>query len=252
MTDLAATHFKALSFGDLDGRVWGGAFDAGVPAFVFGVGDRTSVASGAEAVRWTRDGRGWRLSGPGFELHMEPGGEDLAEEPAPDPGTTVSGIEELCRVQGSLTVAGVEQPIDCVGTRWTLHGVDVSALGSLRAVSGWFAADNALALLALRERGAAGHGADLIAASLFDPEGWVPVKDPRLSTTYTGAGLPSRVNLELWVGDDENEFPRRAGAEVVSAGEAVTANGFVLRVTPLRCHSRGMEGAGVYVLATFH
>jgi hypothetical protein len=251
MNAAAATHFKALSFGDLDGGVWGGALDAGGPACVFGSGGATVVASGP-AVRWSRDGRGWKLSGEGFDLHMEPGGEDLAAEPKPDPGMTVSGVEELCRVRGSLSIAGSEHPVDCVGTRWMLDGVDVAALGSLRAVSGWFAMDSALAVLALRERRAADHGADLIAATLFDPEGWVPVKDPRLSTTYTEAGLPSRANLELWVGDDENEFPRRAAAEVAGEGAAVSADGFALMVSPLRCHSRGMEGAGVYVLATFH
>jgi hypothetical protein len=252
MTGSPGTHFKALSFGDLDGQIWGGALDAGIPAFVYGMGDTAHSVCGAGAVHWARDGRGWRLSGQGFDLHMEPGGEDLEQEPAPDPGMTVSGLEELCRVQGTVRLAGAEHPIDCVGTRWTLDGVKLAELGSLRAVSGWFAADNALAVLALRDRRARGHEADLIAATLFDPEGWVPVKDPRLSTTYNDAGLPARVNLELWVGDDENEFPRRAAAEAVGTGAEAATDDFALRVAPLRCHSRGLEGSGVYVLATFH
>ena len=173
MTGPPATHFKALSFGDLDGQIWGGALDAGIPAVVYGIGETAHSVCGAGAVRWARDGRGWRLSGQGFDLHMEPSGEDLEQEPAPDPGMTVSGLEELCRVQGTVSLAGAAHPIDCVGTRWTLDGVDLAELGSLRAVSGWFAADNALAVLALRDRRARGHETDLIAATLFDPAGGV-------------------------------------------------------------------------------
>jgi hypothetical protein len=247
----AGMHFQALSFGDVDGRVWGGALDAGGPAFAFGDGETTTSGAGSEAVRWTPDGRGWRLTGEGFDLHMEPGGEELPEPPDPDPGMTVSGMEELCRVQGTLTVAGAEHAVDCVGTRWMLDGVDVSALHSLRAVSGWFASDQALAVLSLRSRRSSGHESDLIAATLFDPDGWVPVKDPRLSTTYAQDGAPARVNLELWVGDEEEEYPRRAAGEAAGGAVSVSSGDFALRVAPMRCHSRGQAGAGVYVLATF-
>jgi hypothetical protein len=250
VTGRAGTHLQALSFGDVDGRVWGGALDAGDRAFAFGDGETTVSRSGAEAVRWTADGRGWRLAGDGFDLHMEPGGEELVQAPDPDPGMTVSGVEELCRVQGTLAVGDAEHVIDCVGTRWTLDGVDLAGLDSLRAVSGWFAVDQALAVLSLRSRHSPGHESDLIAATLFDPDGWVPVKDPRLSTTYSGEGTPARVNLELWVGDDEEEYPRRATGEA-APGASVSCEGYALRVAPMRCHSRGHEGAGVYVLATF-
>jgi hypothetical protein len=224
----AGMHFQALSFGDVDGRVWGGALDAGGPAFAFGDGETTTSGAGSEAVRWTPDGRGWRLTGEGFDLHMEPGGEELPEPPDPDPGMTVSGMEELCRVQGTLTVAGAEH-----------------------AVSGWFASDQALAVLSLRSRRSSGHESDLIAATLFDPDGWVPVKDPRLSTTYAQDGAPARVNLELWVGDEEEEYPRRAAGEAAGGAVSVSSGDFALRVAPMRCHSRGQAGAGVYVLATF-
>ncbi len=251
MTTGTDTHIQALSFGDLEGRLWGAAIDAGEPLLVVGVAGETVTAVGAQDVSWTRDGRGWRLAGDGFDLHMEPGGEDLIEDPAPDPGTTISGVEELCRVRGTVQAGGAPHDIDCVGTRWILDGVDTTSLESLRAVSSWFAADSALAVLALRPARGAGHDSDLVAATLFDPEGWIPVTDPRLSTTYTDAGVPSRANLELWIGDGEDEYPRRAAAEALEEGVAVAGRGLALRVSPLRCHSRGLEGAGVYVIATF-
>jgi hypothetical protein len=52
------------------------------------------------------------------------------------------------------------------------------------------------------------------------------------------------------VTDGENEFPRRAAGEASAPPVAASTDGLDLRVAPLRCHSRGLEGAGVYVLAT--
>jgi len=251
MTSAVASSFRALAFGDLDGSLWGGALDAGTPALVFGTPGGTGSASGPSAVDWSSEGRGWRLSGDGFELHVTPGGE--APTPASEAGTSagVTGFEELCRVTGVVSVGAVQHAVDCVGTRSVVDGIDVRALDSVRAVSGWFGDDQALALLAFRARKSAGHEADLIAATLFDPDGWIPVQDPRLSTTYTDSGRPARANLELWIGEGENEFPRRAAAEAAGAGAGVKADGLELLVAPLHCHSRGLEGAGVYVLATF-
>jgi hypothetical protein len=250
MTSSATTPLRTLAFGDIEGRLWGGALDAGIPALVFGAQGDTGSASGPVAVDWSQEGRGWRLCGDGFELRVKPGGEELSESEV-DSSPGVTGSEELCRVEGMVRVGAAEQAVDCVGTRCTVEGIDVGTLQSVRAVSGWFGDDQALALVAFRRRGSTGHAADLIAATLFDPEGWVPVQDPRLSTTYADSGLPARANLELWIGDADNEFPRRAAAEAVGAGAGVKTDGFELRVAPLRCHSRGLEGAGVYVLATF-
>jgi hypothetical protein len=243
--------FRALAFGDVEGGVWGGALDTGIPALVFGAAGGTGSASGPAALDWSQDGRGWRLSGDGFELHVEPGGEDPPSGADEDSKDGVTGFEELCRIEGVVSIGADRHAVDCVGTRCVVDGLDLRSLDSVRAVSGWFADDHALALLAFRARRSAGHGADLIAATLFDPEGWVPVQDPRLSTTYADSGLPARANLELWIGEGENEFPRRAAAEVAGVGAGVKADGFELLVAPLHCHSRGLDGAGVYVLATF-
>lgn len=257
MTAEAPTRLRSLSFGDVDGGVWGAALHAGVPGIVFGAAAGVGSAAGEDAVDWAPDGRGWRLTGEGFDLEVLAGGEAPAQAADPELDRELSGFEELCRVRGTISPGGVSTEIDCVGTRSVVDGVDGRALASLRAVSGWFADDNGLAVLALRPGVATGRGArggqeaDLVAATLFYPEGWVAVQDPRLSTTYARSGVPVRTNLELWVGDGENEFPRRAAGEAAGDGAVVAVDGLELRVVPLRCHSRGLEGAGVYVLAGF-
>lgn len=244
-----------LAFGDPAGGVWGAALDASSSALAFG--DRHGATAGAAITDggWCCEDRGWHLQGEGFDLQVAPAGEDQAspardDEARPDAdGLGASGYQELCGVRGTLTLAGSPRRVDCIGTRCVIEGVDAASLRSARAVSGWFAADDAFLLLALRAGVQRGQDADLVAATLFDPEGWVPVVDPRLSTTYGDDGMPRRTSLELWVGEGENEFPRRAAGEAQGAAAELHAAGLGLRVVPLRCHSRGHEGAGVYLLA---
>ncbi|MGA9860091.1 MAG: hypothetical protein WBQ18_19655 [Solirubrobacteraceae bacterium] len=246
----ATGDLRTLAFGDASGSVWGAALIGGSAVIVLGDGSGAGVAQPVLSADWNAEDGSWRLAGDGFELVVESAGEQLTE-PATDDGEAISGLQELSRVHGRATVAGAELPLDCVGTRCVIEGVDAGSLGSARAVAGWFSPDEAFMLLSLRAHESAGQEADLVAATLFDPEGWIPVADPRLSTTYSASGEPSRVNLELWIGEGENEFPRRAAGEASGPGAAVQDAGLALQVVPLSCHSRGREGAGVYVLAGF-
>jgi hypothetical protein len=248
MSAASTPAFRTFAFGDVDGRLWGAAVQSAEAGLAFGDGDR---ALAAPTVAWTVEDRAWRLSGDGFELRVEPRGETPAPpESDGDAPANVSGLQELCRVHGRLVIDGVEQVVDCGGARCEVDGLKPDAIDSVRAVSGWFGPDEAITLIALRSRSAGDHEADLVAATLFDPGGWVPVSDPRLSTTYTEAGDPARTSLELWVSDGENEFPRRAAGEAAGPGVTFSAGELALRVAPMRCHSRGLEGAGVYVLAS--
>jgi hypothetical protein len=244
--------FRALAFGDVDGRLWGAAVQSAQAGLAFGSGDSSRVAPAPE---WTVEDRAWSLSGDGFELHVEPRGETPAEPDGEsssdsDAPADVRGLQELCRVHGRISLDGVEQIVDCGGARTEVDGLKPDAIASARVVSGWFGPDEAITVIALRSRRASDHEADLVAATLFDPDGWVSVTDPRLSTTYTEAGDPARTSLELWVSNGENEFPRRAAGEATGLAVTVTAGELALRVAPMRCHSRGLEGAGVYVLAS--
>jgi hypothetical protein len=248
MSRSAGEQLRTLAFGDVEGPVWGAGLQAGSAALI--VGDATgAVHSALSADSWRADGPVWQLAAPGIALEVEPVTDEREAFPPDDGGEPARGVQELCRVHGTVTVSGAERPVDCPGTRSTIDGVDPAALESVRTVAGWFAPDDAFTLLALRAPRAQGQEADLVAATLFDPEGWVPVADPRLSTTYDGAGVPTRVSLELWVTEGENEFPRRAAGEAAAPSAAVTADGLQVRAIPLRCHSRGREGGGVYVLA---
>jgi hypothetical protein len=249
----AANHLRTLAFGDVEGGFWGAALHAAHPVLVFGDSSGATWSAALSSEGWNPEGVGWRLTGDGVELHVAPGGEaeEMESDEAEDSGADLRGCDELCRVRGTVAVGGTDRAIDCVGTRCVIDGVDAGSLGSARMVSGWFDHDEAFMLLALRAAEAVGHESDLVAATLFDPEGWVPVDDPRLSTTYGESGLPARTNLELWIGEGDNEFPRRVAGEAAGEGAVLTTEETQLRVVPLRCHSRGREGTGVYVLATF-
>ncbi|HET9123756.1 MAG TPA: hypothetical protein VFN65_02595 [Solirubrobacteraceae bacterium] len=156
---------------------------------------------------------------------------------------------ELCRLTGML--AG--RSVDWWAVRMRLPAPRSARdePGSLRLVAGWMADGSAFGLIAARSRRAERADQDVVSATLFDPESWLAASEPRLSTTYGPGEIPSRVNLELWVGEGEHEFARRAAGE--ASGAPVAAGGALgegtVQVIPLRCHSRGEEGFGVYVLA---
>ena len=252
MSLTAANHLRTLAFGDVSGGLWGAAVHTASPVLVFGDSSGETWSAALPAEGWSLEGVGWRLSGEGVELHVAPGGEAEEMESAEEDSTAdLSGCDELCRVRGTVAIGGAERTVDCVGTRCVIDGVDAGSLGSARIVSGWFDRDEAFMLLALRAAAAMGQESDLVAATLFDPEGWISVDDPRLSTTYGASGLPWRTNLELWIGEGDQEFPRRVAGEAAGDGAALQVQDTELRVIPLRCHSRGREGTGVYVLATF-
>lgn len=245
MTAGARLPLRVVSFGDLEGRVWGAAIDAGQPAIVFGTPDGSGSAVGTAEVELTDNSTGWSVAGDGFELHIAPAIDERAQD------TPMAGGGELCRVEGTLQVAETRRPVQCVGTRNAAPGGSPERLHSVRGLSGWFASDHALNLLALRPARANGNESDVIAATLFEPDGWVAVDEPRLSTTFRADGRPSRANLELWIADGEEQYPRRAAAEASGAGARVEGDDVRLEVTPLRCHTGGLDGAGVYVLALF-
>ncbi len=240
---------RAVAFGNPDGLVWGAGLDAGVPAVIAtGGGEPVAVE-----LAWNADGPEWALSGERISLTVSPtsepqppAGDDEPESAtAAEPEPTWSGKQELCRVTG--TVDGAE--IDCVGVRTEITQVRPGELGSIRGFSAWVSAEEAVTLLALRPGSEAHQEDDLVAATVFEPDRWMGSHDPRLSTTYDGDGHPTRATLELWIRQGEREFPRRAAGEANGPAVAVAGDDVTLRVQPLRCHSRGSDGAGVYLLA---
>jgi hypothetical protein len=253
------SELHVILFGDLSGELWGAGVGAGAGALVVGDRDGEQATIDLPAGSWRAEQAGWHLHGDGVDLHVVSRAEGTAADGEAGDGASIGGFQELSSIRGTLWLGGRVREVDCLGTRAEVDGIDAGALSSIRAVAGWTGPDEAFTLLALRAPGAAGHEADLVAATIFDADGWIPVSDPRLSTTYDGEGHPTRVTLELWVGDEEHEYPRRAAGEagatrVVAAIRHPDAAGELgnaqLEVLPLRSHSRGSDGHGVYALLT--
>jgi hypothetical protein len=243
---------RTLAFGQLDRTVWGAGWisDPGGSALAAlgGDGDRTVVASLRLSAE--QDGDGWRLDGDGATLVVSPAGE-VVDVHAPDDG--IEGCGQLCRVGGRFELGGTEQAIDCLGVMsWWSGAIDLERFESIRAVATWFEPDEALAVTAFRARKARGHDSDVVAAAVIGPESSGPVEDPRLSTTYEAGGWPVRAGVELWLGggeDSERLYPRRASGEATGARAQAALGGLEFRAEPFRWHSRGRDGAGIYILA---
>jgi hypothetical protein len=243
-----ARPLRTVAFAALDASVWGVAWVAAPEQRSFvalGAGERSGTA--AAALHGHGDGDEWRLDGPGVELSASPTGAAVAAAGAGDG----SSFDQLCRVRGRVVLDGSERELDCMGRRGAHgHGVKLDRFESVRDVSAWFAPSDGLALVALRPRKSRGQDSDLVEVAVLDPEATAPVTDPRLSTTYTAGGQPLRAGVELWLGDEEEEqHPRRATGEAVGAGAGAKIDGFEVRAQPFRWHSRGRDGAGVYLLA---
>jgi hypothetical protein len=240
------TAFRTLAFGDLDAGVWGALLDGGGSLLVLGTPAGARSLAPSVSVEGAGPDERWSVLGEGIELLIDPVTEQGAADPAP-PDTDPTAFDQLCRVRVTLERGG--RSIECPGTRWFRPELDLARLDSLRAVSASFAPGDAVAVLSLRALGEAGHEADLVSAAVFENGSSAPVGDARLSTTYGADGIPSRVSLELWQGDGEDEYPRRAAGEAAGQGATARQAGLELRAELFRLHSRDLEAAGVYLLA---
>jgi hypothetical protein len=254
MTDGSPAALRTLAFGDLERGLWG-AFVASAGA---GAGSGSgSVAHALAAIASLESGspitaapvrlageapdEDWELTGPDLRLRVTPH-EATPIDPAGDRSV------QICRVTGSVALDGAEREVDCLGLRTLAAGMDPRSLDSVRQVLAWFGPDDAVALCSRRPRGAKGHDRDAVVATVLEPEGPVAVADPRLSTTYAGSGRPARVGLELWLTEEENQFPRRVSGEALGADADGQAGDLVVGLQAFRCHSRGRDGAGAYLL----
>jgi hypothetical protein len=238
----ADTTSPVAAFGDPEAGLWGvvvGGPDPGVATGALGAPGAPRFAAGS----LTDAGADWALDGEGVALTISP---------APPGAATadLAGAVELCRVTGRLTTPDGERELDIAGARWA--AVSTAKLDSLRLVFAWFPVDSGLAglaLLATRPQGARGQDRDAVAVALAGEPETMTIFDPRLSTTYAGDGSPSRMGVELWLGETEegDQYPRRAAGE--ATGATVThGNGVSLAAYPMRCHARGSDGVGVYVM----
>jgi hypothetical protein len=252
------TALRWLAFGDLDAGVWGLAWmpgENGAGSVALGAGADTMVVRGE--LQGGGPSEDWLLRGEALELAVSAEGEDVSVDDSSRSlkGVEVKGFDQLARVKGSLTLQGAEHPVDSLAWRAVLRGLpEPNELASQRLIAAWFEPAAGLAALALRPRKARGQEGDLVSAALFESGQPVPVSDPRLSTTYTGDGVPVRAGVELWVSEtvepeqDAQEHPHRAAGEATGARTTWTEGALGLSAQPFRWHAHGRDGAGVYVL----
>jgi hypothetical protein len=191
------------------------------------------------------DDNTWHVRAPDVELTVAATGDPIPLSSAPEG----AGFTQRATVRGTVTVAGRALEVNATGRR-SAHATpdEVPKYDSIREVSGWFDGDEAVSLIALRPRKPKGHEQDIVAAAVIAPEQPLVIVDPRLSTTYDATGRPARVNLELWT-DDPEQFPRRLAGEAAHRGAEASGAGWTLTAELMRCHTRGRDGSGVYLLA---
>jgi hypothetical protein len=228
---------RVIAFGDLGAGIWGVAW-GGFAA----LGTLEAAAAVTAELDGDRPAEPWTWSCPGVELELAAIGE---------PASFPDGFDQLCRARGRFELAGAEYVVDCLGRRGARDGIDASRFESVRDLSAWFEPDQGLALRATRPRGEAGQEGDLVSAAVFEAGAAATVADPRLSTTYSSTGAPARAGLELWlVENDEDQYPHRAAGQAAGPRVVSEASGaFAVDAGPFRWYSRGLEGAGIYVLA---
>jgi hypothetical protein len=251
------TTIRTLAFVAPDASSWGAAWlpqDRRSLSLAYRIGSSETIAE-AE-LRASGQAEPWQIEGDGVSLVFTPAGAD-GQGGSADAG--VGSFDQLCSVHGQIPLDGSQREIECMGWRSSVEGsFELSEIDSFRETSGWFEPARGLSLLAFRPRKAQGQDADLVAASLLEPEPMPRVADPRLSTTYDARGLPTRIGLELWLesessdedpdDDYDHQIPRRAAGEPVGAGIDWEVSGFRLHAALVRWHSRGEDGSGVYLL----
>jgi hypothetical protein len=246
----AAPAVRAFAFAEPGaGGSWGAVWlPAGAPPIgVLAAGDQTGAEplqlEGADAAE------PWRLTAnAGTELVVE----GLGEPAWSTPETPADGFQQLCRVTGTVH-AGHAGRLECLGLRSVGGRAIDPALGSVRLAAGWFDDQDGFALVAGRPRKFKGQDDDLVTAALFDPAGPRVVADPRLSTTYTESGRPTRAGVELWIeseAEPEHLYPRRAVGQAVTPSVRWSVADAAVEAQAFRWFSGGREGPGVYLLVT--
>ena len=202
-----------VAFGDREQQVYGLARTAlgGGESSGMGIlfeGTEPAVRTEGVVVEVVEPLHRWRATCEGlFDLDVEA----LSGPVEVEVGGT-RGYEQLCRVRGT---AGSRR-LDCLGQRGHSWGsADWSKLELARTVSAWLDDRTAITLSAVRDASAKHHADEAVAAHLVLDGTPVAVDDPRLSTTYDGDGRQIHAGLELWVSDEDGEFPHRAAGEVV-------------------------------------
>ncbi len=148
----------------------------------------------------------------------------------------------VCEVTGVVGATKVR----CLGTVGeTRRAPSWERLDALRSLSAVFDAQHAFLAVSHRPRGAAGHGAEDVAAWLLHGGEALGIEDARISTVYDGNGRQRSAGLELWIAGED--FPRRLSG-TVAAGSSLQLEGVDVHAAIFRWRMGDREGAGAYEL----
>jgi hypothetical protein len=239
---------RSFAFGQLEGGVWGAAWLPPEAPASGVVGLDEDAATGPIRVDGARSDEPWRVEATAGELTLEGIGQPALR----DPDAREDFFDQLCRVTGKLTVGGSSKTLDCLGWRGA-HPLITPARApdSFRLAASWFEPEDGFALLALRPRNAEGQDEETVQAVLFGAGGARTVAEPRLSTTYSASGGPTRASVELWMEtepESDHLYPRRALGAARSAPRGWTVGDVGLEAQPFHWFSGGREGPGIYLL----
>jgi hypothetical protein len=185
----------------------------------------------------------------GFGLTFEavsPPAELGPDEPAARAGG-MAGYEQLCRVRGEVAIDGeVLAVTGGVGQRGRSWGSpDWRRLAAAHTICAWMGPEEGVAVCALHPTGAKGHGEDARWGAVLGAGAATPITDPRVSTTYDGDGRQRRAGLELWIGEGEEEYARRAAGTVL-CGSTLELGQLRLDCAFMRWTMGGRSGIGRY------
>jgi hypothetical protein len=139
-----------------------------------------------------------------------------------------------------------EPPGEGPGSGWRIEGeLDWEHAEALRLVSAVFDDGRALALAALRPKGASGHDRDSVAQHFERSGEEIAVAEALMSTEYDPDGLARRIGVELWVEPDSP--PLRVAADREGELE-ITGDGIRREIARMSFRLEGVEGTGVYEL----
>ena len=165
-----------------------------------------------------------------------------SDEPE-DSGADLSGCDELCRVRGTVTVDGdrprhrlrrhpLRRSTASMPDRWDRRAWSRAGLTTTR--------HSCCSRCAPPRRSATSPTSSPRRCSI--PRAGCRWTIPRLSTTYAESGLPSRTNLELWIGEGDNEFPRRVAGEAAGDGAVLIRRGDGAAGDPAAMSQPGARG----------
>jgi hypothetical protein len=195
-------------------------------------GSAAQVRSAGPEVEATR--KGWQAElGEDFSVKLEP-----VADPAHLHGVTT----HVCTVSGRIR----GRKAKCLGTvSEMVDAPEWDELDAMRTLSAVFDRDNAFLAVARRPRGAAGHGAEDVAAWLLSDGERVELGETRISTVYDGEGRQRNAGLELWIPGED--YPLRGSGSVV-AGTSLALEGLDVHAAVFRWRMEDREGAGSYEL----